>query len=198
LFAKRGQIIGVALTSSLNANDNIALLIIAAGAVAAAIYYGDTARDVVCIDADPWRPIVASALAAVIVGCLIVNPLHALLERRMDPRGSPGKKGVQPWLMGLIERLVFAPAFLLSPDRAATGAFAWLALKLAANWQHQPAADETGEQRRDHRRRAVRALLLGLLSLAIAAAVVCIFGIYAVMRRLRAASQSNKFPDGIY
>jgi hypothetical protein len=127
-------------------------------------------RVCICVELAPGRPLWASAAAAVVVGLVMTQPLYLLLERRMDPRGSSSGRGVPPWLTGIIERLVFAPAFLLVPAQAATGAFAWLTLKLAANWQQEPAEQETSDQRRDNRRRAVRALSLGLLSLAIAAA----------------------------
>src|SRR6185295_838843 len=70
------------------------------------------------------------------------------------------EKGVPPLLIRVIERLIFAATFVLAPSDAANGAFAWLTLKMAANWQQQPAEDEDRSYRRDHRCRAVRALLL--------------------------------------
>lgn len=128
-------------------------------------------RECICIDAAPGRPLWAAAAFAVLAGLPLLEALYVWLEGRMDNPGTNSGKGVPGILTGGIERAIFAPAFVLVPEQAATGAFAWLTLKLAANWQQHPAK---GEIRRDHRRRAVRALLLGFLSLAIAAA----FGLY--------------------
>jgi hypothetical protein len=131
-------------------------------------------KDSICVELAPGRPLLASALVAAIAGLPIIQALYLWLEARMDNPSADSGKGVPPWLTGVIERLVFAPAFVLAPSDAATGAIAWLTLKLAANWQQQLATGEDRSYRRDHRRRGVRALLLGLLSLAIAAA----FGLY--------------------
>jgi hypothetical protein len=132
-------------------------------------------KHLICVELAPGRPLLASALVAAIVGLPIIQGLYLWLEERMDNPGSSSGKGVPPLLMGVIERLIFAPAFVLAPRDAATGAFAWLTLKMAANWQQQLGKDEDKSHRRGHRRRAVRALLLGLLSLAIAAASGLLF-----------------------
>jgi hypothetical protein len=124
--------------------------------------------DVICINLKPWAPLVALAVAIVAagVGWAIVE----LVDRRWlkyipcDPHEAV--KGVQDWLLGVVERLVFAPAFYLAPKEAAAGALVWLGLKMAANWQHPP----NGNDLIIHRRRSVRALLLGFISLAVAGA----------------------------
>jgi membrane-associated phospholipid phosphatase len=111
---------------------------------------------------------------AVVFGQAIAGSFHYGIEHwakltRKDVYGEEASKirGVPSWLTGVIETAVFAPAFVLFPTDAATGAFAWLALKMAVNWQQ----DMPTDQGLKLRRRAFLALLSGFLSLSVAAVV---------------------------
>jgi hypothetical protein len=118
----------------------------------------------------PWLPLVLSSLVAVLVGQAIVEPLNSYLKNRIGAHPRDNVKGVPPWLIGSIERLVFGPAFYLAAKEAALGALVWLGLKMAANWEHAP--EDTPDYPNlslIHRRHSVRALLMGFISLAIAA-----------------------------
>jgi hypothetical protein len=76
------------------------------------------------------------------------------------PRLSSGNREVPPWLTGVVERLFFT--FLVAFDQAGapTAMVAWLAVKLATNWNH-PAWKENP----DVRTFAFSALLGGLVSM---------------------------------
>jgi hypothetical protein len=115
-----------------------------------------------------WMPIVMSAALAVSLGYVIVALLYWRLEKIMGPKPDDDVKGVPPEWMGFAERLVFGPAFYIAPEEAATGALVWLGLKMAANWQQQH-PEISKKDHILHRRHSVRALLLGFVSLAIAA-----------------------------
>ena len=107
-----------------------------------------------------------SAIFAAALGQAIVGPLNGGLINIMPPHPRAALRGVPSWLMGVVKCSVFAPAVYLAPKEAAIGAFAWLGLKMAANWQ-QPVEPNIALI---HTRHSVRALLLGFLSLSIAAA----------------------------
>ena len=82
---------------------------------------------------------------------------------------TPENKRVQPWVTGLLERSFFTIAVgaWVGSD-VLTAMFAWLALKLGANWQAAPGGNETPDARRTRVNYAFSALLAGLLSLVLA------------------------------
>ncbi len=116
-------------------------------------------------------PLVMSAVVAMALGQAIVEPINERLKNLIRPHLRDDVPGVPPGLMGAVERLVFAPAFYLAPIAAAAGALVWLGLKMAANWEHSPVNDPAYPNLTlVHRRHSVRALLMGFISLAVAAA----------------------------
>jgi hypothetical protein len=121
------------------------------------------------------KALLGAVVLAVVLGQAIAGGFHYYIEHwakltRKDVYGGEASKirGVPSWLTGVIETAVFAPAFVLAPNQAATGAFAWLALKMAVNWQREAPTNETVD-RIKHARRAFLALLSGFLSLSVAA-----------------------------
>lgn len=80
--------------------------------------------------------------------------------------GTPDKsppaltKRVPPWLTGTIERLFFTTLVGANIDGFPTAMMAWLALKLASNWNH---SDVEGHP--DARAFAISALLAGIVSM---------------------------------
>jgi hypothetical protein len=120
------------------------------------------------------KALLAAAVLAVVLGQAIAGSFYygiehwAKLTRKDVYREEASQiRGVPSWLTGVIETAVFAPAFVLFPTDAATGAFAWLALKMAVNWQRNMPNDQGIKLRR----RAFLALLSGFLSLSVAAVV---------------------------
>jgi hypothetical protein len=120
------------------------------------------------------KALLAAAVLAVALGQAIAGSFYYGIEHwakltRNDVYGEEAStiKGVPSWLTGVIETVVFAPAFVLFPTDAATGAFVWLALKMAVNWQR----DMLTDQGLKLRRRAFLALLSGFLSMSVAAVV---------------------------
>ncbi len=131
-----------------------------------------------CTKPELWN-LAAAAVAAILLGLVIIEPLYWWTDRRFEDiyGGLTKKKPVPPWLSGIVERAVFAPAFFAVEGeqliQVATGAFAWLTLKLAANWQMKPDAPSDNAQK--HRQQSARSLVFGFLSLSIAAASGLLF-----------------------
>jgi hypothetical protein len=69
------------------------------------------------------------------------------------------KQTLPRWVIGTVERLVFTIFVALLPTAAITPMFAWLALKLASNWNHASMEDP------DSRTFAMTAVLAGLVSM---------------------------------
>jgi hypothetical protein len=88
--------------------------------------------------------------------------LHKALKTPAEERH---RARVSPTLTGLIERAIFTVVMFAQPDDALTAMGAWMALKMAANWQRE--GTPADPQRRNSL--AVLALLCGLLSMAFAA-----------------------------
>ena len=87
------------------------------------------------MDVEVKRWIVGLLFASVVGG--IVVPLFLYSVRGMLRLGEKPKKDIKrvyPWLTGAVERLAFAVFVGLELPDATTAMMAWLALKLAANW----------------------------------------------------------------
>lgn len=85
--------------------------------------------------------------------------LSRLLGVPRDPHG----KRTPPWLTGLLERVFFTIAVAVNAAGVLSAMMAWLALKLAANWQMRddiPMADKTNYK--------FSSIVAGLLSMLIA------------------------------
>ncbi len=89
----------------------------------------------------------------------------------IDAAGQPGVQRVSPKLTGVLERTFFCIAVGADINGALTAMLAWLALKLAANWQ---ARADRGERLGINY--TFSALLAGMLSLLIAMLVGCSSG----------------------
>jgi hypothetical protein len=94
---------------------------------------------------------------------LLLRALRVWQGLHPKPNDDPATKPVPPWLMGVVERLVFSLIVWWAGLEGATitGMFAWLVLKMATNWT-RPGDD-------NQRARVIRlsqgALLAGVVSL---------------------------------
>jgi len=77
-----------------------------------------------------------------------------------QPRLSPGSRGIPAWLTGVVERSFFTVLVGLQVAGVPTAMMAWLAVKLATNWNHPD-----WQKTRDLRTYAFSALLGGLVSM---------------------------------
>jgi hypothetical protein len=73
---------------------------------------------------------------------------------------DPLRKEVPPWLTGGIERLLFTILVGASVEGFPTAMMAWLALKLASNWNHRDMDNQP-----EARAFALSALLAGVISM---------------------------------
>lgn len=83
------------------------------------------------------------------------------------------RKGVSPWVTGVVERLFFTLAAAIDPSTTIPAMIGWLAIKMAANWERAPESDPF------HRSGAVLAAVLGLISMgfALGGGLICKLGI---------------------
>jgi len=79
---------------------------------------------------------------------------------------GPLEKGVPPWIVGMFERLLAFTIFLFHVKSAYTLLIAWMAAKLASNWQRRP-WPEGKDDGREIRANTFIALMAGTLSLAL-------------------------------
>ena len=117
------------------------------------------------MDVEVKRWIVGLLFASVVGG--IVVPLFLYSVRGMLRLGEKPKKDIKrvyPWLTGAVERLAFAVFVGLELPDATTAMMAWLALKLAANWNRSDL-----ERTSAARPFLFPALLAGLISMVFAA-----------------------------
>jgi hypothetical protein len=75
-------------------------------------------------------------------------------------------EGVPPWIVGTFERLLAFALIFFDVEQALTVLIAWMAAKLAANWQRQTLAGDESEADRKIRIYTLTALMAGTLSLA--------------------------------
>ena len=102
-----------------------------------------------------------------IVGALVTKGLRSWTGVQ-KPAPTVGR--VSPLLLGNLERTVIFVLILAGPPSdLLTACIAWLALKLAVNWQRYTAKEGETEQAR-HNTNAMIALTSGFISLAIGAA----------------------------
>jgi hypothetical protein len=107
---------------------------------------------------------------AVVGGWLVCAGLFWIVNKVSGlPAGKP-KPHVPAWLSGVVERGVFACAIAaVGLDGSLIAAMGgWMALKLATNWNRDPWTDEEKSDKL-RKERGFRALLVGLVSLAMAA-----------------------------
>jgi sterol desaturase/sphingolipid hydroxylase (fatty acid hydroxylase superfamily) len=102
-------------------------------------------------------------LVAIIGGLIVTATFHWMLGRylRLPPKESLRQaRRVPPSLTGIVERLFFAVLVGFQISGAPTAMIAWIALKLATNWNN-PKWNEAQK----FRAFAFRALLTGLVSM---------------------------------
>lgn len=86
----------------------------------------------------------------------------AVARLGLDVSSEPKTKRVPPWLTGIIERLAFTILVAMGVQDVVTAMLAWIALKLATNWNH---ASVSGPHSRTQ---GLLALLAGLISMVFA------------------------------
>jgi hypothetical protein len=106
---------------------------------------------------------------SVILGLIVVFGAQYPVQRFVDwvqheSNIEPREKGVPSWIVGLFERLLAFLLFALLVKHAETLLIAWMAAKLAANWQRRPWPKNT-EVAREIRAHTFTALMAGTLSL---------------------------------
>ena len=101
---------------------------------------------------------------ALVLGQVITGLFLSMLRKNIGltekPRSEDTPKRIPPWVTGTVERLVFTIFVGINAAAAPTAMIAWLALKLATNWNHP-------QWHSDPQTRifAFSALLAGLISL---------------------------------
>ena len=111
----------------------------------------------------------AILIYALILGTVFVFVLDIAICLLGDMKPTTLEKGfrkgkVPPWLTGLVERYVIAIVVAIYPSQAYIVAGGWMTLKIAVNW----GKPETDQKKETDRPKALRALLLGLVSMALA------------------------------
>lgn len=107
-------------------------------------------------------------LITYLVGDLGVDAFYHIVRWLSDDR-EKYPQAVPRWVVGAFERTMAFLLFLFAVDNAATVLIAWMAAKLAANWQRR---DLTDNERKSLwiRKRTFIALMTGVLSLAVGVA----------------------------
>lgn len=114
---------------------------------------------------------IAGLAFSLVVGHLVTSHFLSLLRKKLELDSLPkGRRRISPSLTGAIERLFFTVLIGFDMSGASAAMIAWLALKLATNWNH---LDWKGNP--DARTRALSALLAGLVSMlfALIGGVIC-------------------------
>ena len=95
------------------------------------------------------------------IGHVVVAKFHRWLTHRLRVPRDLGARRTAPGLTGFLERLFFTLAVAVNASDALTAMMAWLALKLAANWQNRPDITDV-ETRKNY---AFSAIVTGFLSM---------------------------------
>jgi hypothetical protein len=91
---------------------------------------------------------------------------HDYLNRSAGLESVPPIKRVPPGITGTFERLltfILVASHFPNPQNVV---LAWLAAKLAANWQRNEPANSTDDLRREYRTRSLIAVMAGIVSVA--------------------------------
>jgi hypothetical protein len=125
-----------------------------------------SADDCVAFDRSVLRMAVGLAFSLG-VGQLVTRLFLHFVRRGLGekPQGASGlgPKRLSPWITGTTERLVFTIFVAALPSASIGPMIGWIALKLAANWNHPHWKDDP-----DARTFAVTAALAGLVSMCFA------------------------------
>jgi hypothetical protein len=114
------------------------------------------------------QSLILAFVVTVFVGELIVYCFVRIVRWLSNDR-ERYPHAVPPWIVGVFERTMAFFLFLFAIEAAGTVLIAWMAAKLAANWQRR---ELTESERKSHwiRTRTFTALMAGVLSLAIGTA----------------------------
>ena len=95
---------------------------------------------------------------------IVKSFVHWVREMSGVPVEREGE-GIPPWIVGTFERLLAFALILFNVEQAMTVLIAWMAAKLAANWQRQTLVGDNSEVDRKIRIYTLTALMAGTLSL---------------------------------
>lgn len=96
-----------------------------------------------------------------VIGTVAVGAFHHWLTKRLGLL-TPKEKRTSPWLTGLLERIFFTLAVATNATGVLPAMIAWLAVKLAANWNRRPITNGEEVTIKNY---AFSALVTGLLSM---------------------------------
>lgn len=110
----------------------------------------------------------AGLAAAMVAGHFGTGWFLEFLERSAGLGRRSEEKRVPAWITGGFERLLTFGLVVTDFPGFQNVILAWLAAKLAANWQRAEPANATEIERQEYRTRAQIALMAGVLSIAFA------------------------------
>jgi hypothetical protein len=126
-----------------------------------------------------WNALLAGLTFSLVVGAVIVPTFQRCLEFRVRlPRRDDGIR-IPPSLTGHIERLLFTLIVAFDISGTAPAMIAWVALKMAANW-NSPEAQLEGTGEKPTAREVLNRRFSALLTSAVSLIVVVIGGTIAL------------------
>ena len=96
------------------------------------------------------------------IGHVAVAKFHRWLTHRLGVPRDLGARRTPLWLTGFLERVFFTLAVAVNTTGVLPAIIAWLALKLAANWQNRDDIDGDAETKKNYK---FSAIVTGLLSM---------------------------------
>lgn len=96
------------------------------------------------------------------IGHVAVAKFHRWLTHRLGVPRDLGARRTSPGLTGFLERVFFTLAVAVNTTGVLPAMIAWLALKLAANWQYRDDIDGDAEKKKNYK---FSAIVTGLLSM---------------------------------
>ena len=117
----------------------------------------------------PWTPWVAGLVFSLGFGHVAVYEFLVRLRLYMNLGSKPGQesitKAVPSWLMGVGERFFFTIAVGVNLSGAGVAMMAWIAIKMAANWNRPGPPNEEEEDLLIRKRFALSAAVAGMMSM---------------------------------
>ena len=110
----------------------------------------------------------AGLAGALVAGHFGTGWFHEFLERSADLGRRSDEKRVPAWITGGFERLLTFGLVVSDFPGFQNVILAWLAAKLAANWQRAEPVNSSDSERQEYRTRAQIALMAGVVSIAFA------------------------------
>lgn len=108
----------------------------------------------------------AGLAAAMVAGHYGTEWFYGLLNgsAHLGPRPDPEKR-VPPWITGAFERLLTFLLVVSNFPNFQNVILAWLAAKLAANWQRAEPTNASDSERQEYRTRSLIAVMAGIVSI---------------------------------